>query len=224
MSAPTPQRFNVKFLIFDLDGTLVDSRLDIATAMNATFTSLGLDPSPMSEIESFIGIGVTSLIPHRLSSRGATFVAKALAKYEDTYASYLVDATRPYPGAIEVLEHFKSISKIVLTNKSSRFVAPILKGLGLDRYFTASYGAQCLAFRKPDPQTILEICSRHGASPQNALLIGDTETDIATGKAASCHTCAVTYGYGDISKIRTMNPDLVIDDLRELLDPGLISI
>ncbi|MGE0171925.1 MAG: HAD family hydrolase [Oligoflexales bacterium] len=206
----------VEILIFDLDGTLVDSKTDIANAMNATLTSLGLTPAPISEIEKFVGVGVASMIPHKLGPTNS-LVAKAIALYEDTYAASLVDFTRPYPGVTEVLEHFRAKPKIVLTNKATRFVNPILEGLGIRDHFSQAHGAQCLPYRKPDPRTIQDICTHHGVSVQDAVIIGDTEVDIATGKAAGCRTCAVSYGYGDLPKMRSMNPDLFVDDLREII-------
>lgn len=127
----------------------------------------------------------------------------------------VVNSTATYMGVREVLEYFHAKPKVVLTNKRTRFMNPILDGLDLRRYFSATFGAECLPVRKPDPQTIHEICRLQGVPVRDAMIIGDTETDIATGKAAGCYTCAVSYGYGDKDGMRRLGPDVFVDDLRE---------
>jgi phosphoglycolate phosphatase len=217
MSASKLRNLDIKILIFDLDGTLVDSKNDIANALNATLVSFGLEPASLDEVEKFVGIGVTSLISQRFASMDPGLKAQAIARYHDTYAGSLVNSTKLYPGVTEVLEHFRKKPKVVLTNKATRFVRPILDGLGITKYFSATYGSECLPFRKPDPRTIHYVCQQQGLAPEDAIIIGDTDIDIAAGKAAPCYTCAVSYGYGDVEKMRRLNPDFFVDDLRDIM-------
>ncbi len=204
-------------MIFDLDGTLIDSKSDIAHAVNATLTSFGIEPVPLAEVEKFVGTGVTPLILQKVRAFNPALVDKAIAAFENIYASSLLNLTTTYPGVIDVLEHFKAKTKVILTNKRTRFVDPILGGLGIRHYFSAAFGAESLPVRKPNPQTVLEICTRLGAAVENTVIIGDTETDVVTGKSAGCRTCAVSYGYGDVSKLRSLRPDIFVDDVREIM-------
>jgi phosphoglycolate phosphatase len=210
------ERLKVEVMIFDLDGTLIDSRADIARAVNDTLTSFGADAVPVQEIEKFVGTGVTPLIVQRIRALDPSLVEKAIASFEDIYETTFLNATTTYPGVIKVLEHFLTMPKVVLTNKRTRFVEPILVGLGIRQHFSAVFGAESLPVRKPHPRTIIEICRQLGASVDDAAIIGDTEIDVATGKAAGCKTCAVSYGYGDVERLRALDPDILIDSIGDL--------
>jgi phosphoglycolate phosphatase len=210
-------------LLFDLDGTLVDSRRDLATALDLTLHELGLPPLGVKEITHLVGDGARRLVERGLIAAGAgpalsdAFISDALERFKRHYAQHLLTTTRPYPNVQTVLEHFTGLPKAVITNKPAGFSETILQGLGLRKYFVAIIGGDTLPQRKPHPAPVqagLLACGVH--HPAEAVMIGDSPNDIRAGQAAGTLTCGVTYGFR--AAVELAEADMLIDDIIELIE------
>jgi phosphoglycolate phosphatase len=221
MSVPASDLSRVRLLIFDLDGTLIDSKLDLALSVNAMREQLGLGALPHDVIATYVGQGVEKLVQRSLDE-GATeeSLAKSLAFFREYYRQHMLDNTEPYPGVREALEELRGRSMAVLSNKPVKHSREILSGLGLAHYFSAVYGGNSFAQKKPDPAGALALMRENNASPEETLMIGDSETDVLTGRNAGVRTCGVTYGFG-APTLQNAPPDWTINDLREL--PRLVN-
>jgi phosphoglycolate phosphatase len=216
MSIPAPALRDLRLLIFDLDGTLIDSKLDLALSVNAVRESLGLAPLDQEEIASYVGHGVTNLIRRALGDFATPEnTEKGLALFLNYYRRHLLDHTVAYPGVREALEALHRRTLAVLTNKPVVFSREILSGLGLLGYFSWVYGGNSFERKKPDPMGVAKLMAEAGATSAQTLLIGDSDTDVLTGRNAGVWTCGVTYGFGAHSLV-SAPPDLLLDDLREL--------
>ncbi len=185
-------------LIFDLDGTLVDTKADLAAATNYMLQKLGLPLLSVAQVESFIGLGARVLIERALGQERAHLMADGFALFMDYYNAHLLDQTRPYPGMETLLTvaRAQGMSLSVLTNKPEQPSRAILSGLGLMNYFSAVIGGDTLPKRKPDPGGIFVLQQAAGRALTETLLIGDSEIDMRTGRAAGIATCGVTWGFG----------------------------
>jgi len=219
MSAPELRR--VRLLIFDLDGTLIDSKLDLALSVNAMRAQMGREPLAHERIATYVGQGVSHLIQRSLGNDASEEnIARGLAFFLDYYREHMLDHTVPYPGVREALEELRAYPMAVLTNKPVRFSQLILDGLGVAHYFAFVYGGNSFARKKPDPVGVVKLMSDLKASPEETLLVGDSDTDVLTGRNAGVKTCGVTYGFG-AHTLKDAPPDFVINDLREL--PALLD-
>lgn len=211
-------------LIFDLDGTLIDSRRDLASAINEMLGSFGLAPLETTQIVSYVGHGIDNLVRRSLDARpggGAVDAAEALSRFDASYAAHLLDCTTLYPGVADTLEALRGMRKVILSNKAHRFIGAILEGLDLARHFDACYGGDSLPVMKPDPDAIRRILDAHGAPAAQAMIVGDGETDIMAGRAAGIRTCAALYGFTEREKLLALNPDCAIGEFSDLL--GLVE-
>ncbi|HET7841034.1 MAG TPA: HAD-IA family hydrolase [Terriglobia bacterium] len=211
----------IRLLIFDLDGTLVDSELDLALSVNAVRRAMGLDPLPVATVASYVGQGVTALIRRALGEApSAETLENATAMFLKYYGEHMLDNTVPYDGVREALAGLGGKPLAVLTNKPVRFSTRLLTGLDLARHFKWIYGGDSFASKKPDPVGVYKLMNDLGASPRTTLIVGDSDTDVLTGQNAGVWTCGVTYGIGSRT-LRGTPPDLLLDDLREL--PPLLN-
>ncbi|MBI4374350.1 MAG: HAD-IA family hydrolase [Deltaproteobacteria bacterium] len=209
-----PRKINL--LIFDLDGTLIDSKKDIANSIHWTLQSLNLPPVSDEEVYSYVGNGVRPLIQKSIGEEEGPHFQKALKIFKEHYLSHCLDHTVPFEGAVAMLKSFSDKKKAVFTNKPQYFTKPILKGLHLNTYFDAVIGSESGFPKKPDPAVIIHLLKQFGISPQEAIFIGDSRVDIETGKNAGILTCGVTFGYRSEEEIREAKPDFVISELGEL--------
>jgi phosphoglycolate phosphatase len=212
-----PPRFSeVRALIFDLDGTLIDSELDLALAVNATLAELGRAPLPLPQISSYVGQGAPTLIARALGE-GATEeeCRRGLDFFIRHYSLHKLDHTVPYPGVREALEVLSGMPMAVLTNKPVRVSRHILEGLGLAVHFRVVYGGNSFDRKKPDPMGVETILREFGAAPSQVMIVGDSEIDVQTARNAGTWICGVTYGFGS-HRLEAFPPDLVIDSLIEL--------
>jgi phosphoglycolate phosphatase len=211
----------VRLLVFDLDGTLVDSKQDLALSVNAMRTEMGLAPLPLDLITSYVGHGVTLLVRRSLGTHATSEnVEKGLAFFLDYYRDHMLDHTAPYPGVAEALEKLSDQKMAVLTNKPVNFSREMLTRLGLASYFAYIYGGNSFPQKKPDPIGLHKLMEDLLISARETLMVGDSDTDVLTGRNAGVWTCGVTYGYG-AQTLQKVSPDLVIDDMREL--PPLLN-
>jgi phosphoglycolate phosphatase len=204
----------LKAVVYDLDGTLVDSRGDLADSVNAMLEALGLPQRPDEIIWSFIGEGAERLVRRSLGPEHERRLPEALKSWRAEYGRRLLIKTRPYPGILDLLL-IPPDSRGVLTNKPGGFAREILQGLAMLGSFQAVIGGD-EAPKKPEPDGLLALCRTLGAAPEETLLVGDSTVDIATGRAARVRVCAVTWGLGDRSALSAASPDHLVDAPAEL--------
>jgi phosphoglycolate phosphatase len=206
----------IQLVVFDLDGTLADTKTDLAMSVNAMREYMGFGPLPLEAVTSYVGHGVTVLIQRALGDKVADGeVEKGLAFFLDYYAVHLLDNTIAYPGVREALQILGNRKLTILTNKPTRFGREIIAGLGLAPYFLEIYGGDSFPLKKPHPMGIKTLMSQLSIPAEKTLMVGDSDTDVLTGRNAGVWTCGVTYGYGP-QALEEAAPDLLVDNLRDL--------
>ncbi len=205
-------------LIFDLDGTLIDSRLDLAHAVNATRDFMGLEPLAHETVYEYVGNGAAVLIQRALGDLGsADNVEKALPFFLGYYSEHKLDFTELYPGVRETLDAFQKakLPMAVLTNKPVRISKAIVEELGLTGHFFQVYGGNSFEFKKPHPIGIETLVDESQVPRDQALMIGDSSVDIQTARNAQVRCCGVTWGFQP-ETLAQHPPDFLIDRLEEL--------
>jgi phosphoglycolate phosphatase len=206
----------IELLIFDLDGTLVDSKTDLVHSVNAMRESMGLAPLSDDVIASYVGRGVSVLVRRALGDQAPeAAIEKAKGIFLDYYWRHMLDNTTTYPGVREALEELRERKLTVLTNKPVNFSREMLRRLGLAHLFSFVYGGNSFPEKKPDPVGVRKLMSDVGASSQQTLVVGDSDTDVLTGRNAGVWTCGVTYGFAPHT-LEDTPPDLMLGDLRDL--------
>jgi phosphoglycolate phosphatase len=206
----------VRVLIFDLDGTLIDSKLDLALSINAMLEHMGRATLPHETIYGFVGNGAPVLVRRSLGEAATDSDAeRGLAYFLDYYRAHMLDNTVAYPGVREGLEMLKGQPMAVLTNKPTRFSQAILDGLGLSQYFRFVYGGNSFERKKPDPMGIEKLLRDLCAAPREAMMVGDSEVDVRTARNAGIWACGVSYGLG-AEGLAAVPPDLMVDSLADL--------
>ncbi|MBI2815742.1 MAG: HAD-IA family hydrolase [Acidobacteria bacterium] len=215
---------SIELLIFDLDGTLIDSKADLVNSVNATLEYLGRNRLEDETIYSYVGNGAPALIAKALGPQATEReIEQGLDYFLSYYREHKLDNTTLYPGVRETLAKLAngthSLERImaVLSNKPVYPSREILSGLGLSSFFRYIYGGNSFDTKKPDPLGLNYILEQAGVEPSAAMMVGDSDVDILTGINAGAWTCAVTHGFGTLS-LETIPPDLVVDSLPELAD------
>lgn len=203
-------------IIFDLDGTLVDSREDIAGAVNFTLENLGLKEKSIGEISSYIGRGVEDLIRKSLGKRQDVLFKKAISIFEEYYRKHSTDNTTLYPHVKEILEHFKNKKKVIITNRNYEFALLTMKDLGIYGYFEEVLGGDDTGCVKPSSCPLDKIMHHLNMNKEKTIIVGDMDIDILAGKRSGIISCAVTYGIGRREDITKAKPDFIIDDIIKL--------
>jgi phosphoglycolate phosphatase len=214
-----PSRFaGVHALIFDLDGTLIDSKLDLALSVNATLEHMGRAPLPHERVYAYVGKGAPRLIQQALGpGANPDDCQRGLEYFLAYYRQHMLDNTVTYPGVREGLAALNSLPMAVLTNKPVRFSQLILEGLGLASYFRYVYGGNSFETKKPDPAGMAVLLRDFAIAPKQAMVVGDSEVDVQTARNAGTWACGVTYGLGS-ERLAEYPPDLLVDSLTELAD------
>jgi phosphoglycolate phosphatase len=210
---------SVDLLMFDLDGTLIDSRSDLANSVNRTFKDLGLPEKPVEEIYVHVGNGVRRLIVDAAGGFSPELADRALKIFEAHYLEHLLDETRLYAGIEEILDRFREKRIGVVTNKPILYTRRILEGLGARERFDMVIGGDDTFPLKPDPGMILGMLRHLDVRPDRAVMIGDSVNDIHAARAAGVMSCAVGYGLGVIEDLKKAEPDFFsgkVEDLKEL--------
>jgi phosphoglycolate phosphatase len=203
-------------LIFDLDGTLVDSKKDLTASVNYVRQRFDLPDLTETEIARFIGDGALMLIRRALANRASeNNVQSGLQLFLSYYRAHMLDRTVLYPGVRETLDRLRDCKLAVLTNKPIHFSCAMLDGLGIYRLFAAVYGGNSFDHKKPDPVGIFQILFDTKGQREKTWMIGDSAVDVLTGRNADVTTCGVTYGYATES-FRDCPPDYLIDHFSEL--------
>jgi phosphoglycolate phosphatase len=212
--------YAVRALIFDLDGTLIDSKLDLALSINATLKRMGRAELAHEEIFGMVGNGAPVLVRRALGAETLETASDeeadaGLAYFLSYYRNHMLDNTVTYPGVREGLALLESHPMAVLTNKPVNFSRAILDGLGISRYFRFVYGGNSFEKKKPHPVGVETLLRELGAKPAEAMIVGDSEIDIQTARNSGIWACGVTYGLG-AEGLRAFPPDLMLDSLAEL--------
>ncbi|MGQ0654095.1 MAG: phosphoglycolate phosphatase [Betaproteobacteria bacterium] len=210
----------VKAVLLDLDGTLLDTAPELAAAANGMLADLGLAPLPAERVRDFIGSGIPNLVERCL---GAIPSNKALARFAAHYERVNGTMSVPFPGVLEGLRALKPFRLACVTNKAAAFTLPLLERTGLAAYFDAVVTSDQVGKRKPHPAPYLHACTRLGVAPAEAVAIGDSANDAEAGRAAGCRVWLVSYGYTEGRDVRCIPCDRLIADLVEaagFLAPG----
>jgi len=216
MVARTKKISGVRALIFDLDGTLIDSKLDLALAVNAALDEMDRQPLPHEQIYGYVGQGAPMLIQRSLGPGAGEEECKlALDFFLRYYRAHMLDNTVAYPGVREGLEQLAGLPMAVLTNKPVRFSRDIIAGLGLAKYFRYIYGGNSFERKKPDPMGTEVLLRDFSIAPREAMIVGDSEIDVQTARNAGTWACGVTYGLGS-ERLAEYPPDILLDSLAEL--------
>jgi phosphoglycolate phosphatase len=211
----------VRVLVFDLDGTLIDSALDLALAVAATLEFTKRPQIPHEIIYSYVGNGAPMLIRKVLGPETSEEdCQRGLEHFLGYYREHMLDNTVTYPGVREGLAALAHLPMAVLTNKPVRFSEKILDGLGLSPYFKFVYGGNSFERKKPDPMGMQLLLADFGVAPREAMMIGDSEVDVQTARNANTWACGVTYGLGS-ERLVQHPPDVLLDSLIEL--PPLLN-
>ena len=209
----------VSLLIFDLDGTLIDSRKDIADSVNLTFRDLGLPEISPQVIYGYVGNGIRRLLLDTVKSADPDWADRALEIFEGHYLKHLLDETELYPGMEETLQHFRHKKKAVVTNKPLLYTTKIMDGLNVRSHFDIILGAEPIVNLKPHPEMIFRALEYLDITPDEAVMIGDTLNDLTAARAAGVKSCAVGYGLGNVEELISASPDFfaeTVDDLKRL--------
>jgi phosphoglycolate phosphatase len=207
-------------VIFDLDGTLIDSKRDLACAVNAARANSGMEPLEDELVFSYVGEGAPVLIRRALGP-GATGdqVQSALAFFLAYYNDHMIDFTVLYPGVSETLERLAEagVKMAVLTNKPVRLSRAIVDALGISRFFDRVYGGNSFEQKKPHPVGIATLMDDYGAAAGRTMMVGDSAVDIRTARNANVMSCGVTYGFQP-DTLTAEPPDLLFDRIEQLAD------
>lgn len=217
MSRMGSHRVPVDLLIFDLDGTLIESKWDIAEAVNLTLADLGLPLRSQGEIFSFVGDGIKRLLRLAVGEENHTRYEDALRAFRGHYLAHCLDRTKFYPGVEQVLTHFADKYKAVATNKSLEYTTKILQGLGA-YHFAYVVGGDDGYGLKPEPGMLLKIMEALKVTKNRTVLIGDSTNDIKGAHNAGIKVCAVGYGMGNREKMAACQPDWFIEKPEELME------
>ena len=205
-------------VVFDLDGTLVDSSRDLADAVNAALQRIDSKAPRLSVdvVRSFIGSGARNLVARSLVQTGVALPPEdALPVFLEEYALRLTEHTRFYPGVEDALDRLSAFSLAVLTNKPGDMSRRILDALGAGSRFFRVYGGGDLPSKKPDPEGLMRLMAESMATPRTTVMVGDSAIDVKTGRAAGARTVGVRYGF-DPESLVSEPPDALFDSLREL--------
>ncbi|MBV0933050.1 phosphoglycolate phosphatase [Marinobacterium weihaiense] len=214
-------------VMFDLDGTLVDSALDLTAAVDNMLQALGREPAGEAKVRQWVGNGAQVLVQRALS--GDMHPADSavepelfqvafevfLAAYTQSNGRY----SRLYPGVNELLIHLQQagVPMAVITNKPTAFTMPLLKALKIDHYFGQVLGGDSLPVKKPDPLPLLTVLETNSCPPEQALMLGDSRNDVAAARAAGVPVVCVSYGYNHGEPVASCSPDRVVDSLASLM-------
>ncbi|HEX6895599.1 MAG TPA: HAD-IA family hydrolase [Bryobacteraceae bacterium] len=210
----------MNLVIFDLDGTLIDSKLDLVHSVNAARAYMGLAPISADLVASYVGSGAPVLMRRALGPDASEAdVQTTLRYFLDYYRDHMLDNTYLYPGVREALDrmHDAGTQMAVLTNKPVRFSEALVSGLGLGSHFFRIYGGNSFEQKKPDPVGILTLLEESGIAKERTIMVGDSNVDVRTARNAQVRACGVTYGFQP-ETFEQDPPDLVVDDMQQLAE------
>lgn len=210
-----------RLFLFDLDGTLIDSKVDIARSVNLSLVRMQLHQVPIARVVTFVGEGVQKLMQQSLreatgSGPDAQQVRQATELFFEEYERHLLDSTHLYSGVQAALDRLPWAALGIVTNKPESFSRRILEGLGLGGRFCVILGGDSTPQRKPDPSPLKEAMVRCGAASSETVMVGDSPVDVHAGRAAGVVTCGISGGFRGRSELEAAGCDLILDHISEL--------
>ncbi len=215
-----------KLILFDLDGTLIDSAPDLTYAVNAMLREFGFKSYDLESVHNWVGNGASMLVKRALLGKRDVedqeierdLFEKALASFMEHYRHNLCEKTYIYKGVDETLTELKrrGYRLAIVTNKPYAFVSPILEKLGLSKLFEYTIGGDSLPLKKPDPSPLLHVCDKFDCKVEEALMVGDSKNDILAANRCGMESVGVRYGYNYGEDIKSYRPTIVIDHFKEL--------
>lgn len=207
---------NIDLIIFDLDGTLIDSKLDIANSVRYMLGELGLNSIDNETIYSYVGSGVGNLVKCALTEEHCDKFDNAMQLFRKYYTEHVLDNTVLYEGVNDILDYYRLKKKAVVTNKDESFATHILKSLSIFDCFDMVVYGDTLPKKKPDPDQIIAVMSELKTEKTKTLMVGDGDADIKAAKNAEIHTCGVTYGFGSRAELEKNGVEIIIDDITDM--------
>ena len=218
-----PEKINVRMVMIDLDGTLINTAPDLADCVNIMLERMGRDPWPLNKVSGWIGNGVSRLVKRALTDSmdgepDSDDYEKAYALFLEAYGENVSAKSRPYEGVVAGLEKLKNMGfrLACVTNKAEAFTLPLLADLELDEYFELVVSGDSLPRKKPDPLPLTHACEYFGITPDQGILIGDSANDVKAAIAAGMPVICVNYGYNQGVDLTTLQTQGVIDSLDKL--------
>lgn len=207
-----------RLMIYDLDGTLVDTGEDIVQSVNHMLGQLDRGSMAREAVIRCIGRGLRVLVASCLKTDDSESIEEGMRIYRAHYKTHLLDHTVLYPSAKRLLEQFKDRTQAVLTNKPNPFTQEILRGLGVAGYFVEVIAGNGGYPRKPDPTAVRALMEKNHMAAHDVVMVGDSPIDVETGRNAGVLTVAVTHGFGDAAELVSSAPDAMVRNLDELID------
>ncbi len=204
----------IKLIIFDLDGTLIDSLEDITVALNHAVAPLNIPPKSVAEMRDLVGSGISFVIERVLGDALSDEKEAVLDRFIEHYSTHLVVHTVLYPGVSDTLTKLDGYKMAVVTNKRKALSERALTELGVAHHFTDILGSDSVGAKKPSPLPILHLLEKYSIPPEKAVIVGDSEIDVQAGKAAGIKTVALTSGYRNPGMLQEAH--FILDNIREL--------
>lgn len=206
---------NPAMILYDLDGTLVDTRQDIVNAATHMLAHFGKPPVSAETIHAYVGRGMPNLVRDCLQTQDESVVDQGMQIYRKFYGEHLMDHSRLYPKTVDLLRYFENRPQAVVTNKPTPFSDDLLRGLKIHDRFTRVVSGNSGYPKKPDPTSVLEVVREAGINPQDTVFVGDSPVDVITGKSAGMFTVALAQGFVPKPLLVDSQPDVLLDSLEE---------
>lgn len=204
-------------LIFDLDGTLVDSARDLTNALNHAVAPYRERPFTLNEVTQLVGEGVTRLIEKALGEGQEGYRDEVRARFLQYYHAHITEYSRPYPGIPETLDGLRNCRKAVVSNKNENLSLRVLENLDILSHFDVVLGSDSVSESKPSPMPLFTARDRLGVKLEDCVMIGDSDLDMEAGKRAAMRTCAVTWGFRSRQLLEAFRPDDIVDEPGQLV-------
>lgn len=214
-----------KLVLFDLDGTLIDTAPDLAHSMDLVMRELHLPTQGLKKVRRFIGHGVRRLVEDIVSTElkgkpAKATLDKALGAFNEHYREQLVQKSSLYPGVSECLQTLRSrgVKLACVTNKPKAFTEPLLEHFLIDGHFDLVLSGDSLQKKKPDPFPLVHACQRLAVEVADSIMVGDSSNDILAARNAGMRCLYMSYGYSDTETVRALGPDVVLDSFADVMD------